>query len=345
MLKAALPGFVVIRILSVTILSATLCCGFAGQAMAQQAKPRDVVRFATITGLGTPGVSTAIERGYFAEEGIDVTIQPLGGGPAVVSAVIGGSADIGYGDVLALSAGIANGQKLKILTPANGGADLDVKLPGHVYSILVAEDSNISKASDLVGKRIGIGPTLVNRVAIKRWLERNGVATDAVSVVVLGSIPAVNLGLKSGNVDAVLTTDPFVQLAQSDFGAVPIASPLSDLPREASIAVTYSTDAFLERNPDLARRFARAYRKGAKDFLAASNPERVRIVDKYSQLGLAKIAKIVPNIEKSLNFYKTQDSAFDVKATQDWVDTAVRFKELPARIELRDHLFETALNP
>jgi NitT/TauT family transport system substrate-binding protein len=326
------------------LAGAALSLGGRVFSKVQAEEKATVVRFGTVAGVGTPGVYAALDQGYFKEAGLDVDVQVLAGGPAILAAIVGGSLDIGYGDIFAWTAALANGQKIKLLTPANG-ASLKIPAPGSNQSIVVRGDSNIKSAADLAGKSIATSPTPLQRVTTKRWLEKQGVDPKSVQLVSVSAIPALNATLKSGNVDAILGSDPFVQLAEKEFKAVVIAEPLNDLPDDTTIAAIYASEDFLSKHPEIARKFVAAYRKGAKYFLSASQAERGRVVEKFGQIKLSDLAKSIPDIAETFHYNLIQEGPINVGATQKWVETGYRLGEIPSVVNISDHLFETATAP
>ena len=60
--------------------------------------------------VGEPlGLIAGIDKGFFAQNRLAVKTVPLSGGPALISATIGGSTDLNYGDVFSWAAAVNNG--------------------------------------------------------------------------------------------------------------------------------------------------------------------------------------------------------------------------------------------
>ncbi len=94
--------------------------------------------------MGEPlALVAGIDRGFFAREGLTLQLLPLSGGPALISATIGGSTDLNYGDVFAWSAALSNGFNVQMFQPSNGAS---------LTTLLVNPASGIKTAADLKGQ-------------------------------------------------------------------------------------------------------------------------------------------------------------------------------------------------
>ena len=89
----------------------------------------------------------AQEMGFFQKNGLNVELIPGKNGSAMVAAVAGNAADIGYSDVGALSKAYSKGIKLIAVAPAALWTDA-----APVNQVIVAKNSTIHSAKDLNGK-------------------------------------------------------------------------------------------------------------------------------------------------------------------------------------------------
>ncbi len=70
--------------------------------------------------VGPPlALLAAIDRGYFAKQNITVDLIPLVNGPALISATIGGSLDLNFGDTFAWAAAVGQGFKVQLFQSSN----------------------------------------------------------------------------------------------------------------------------------------------------------------------------------------------------------------------------------
>lgn len=140
---------------------------------------------------GLLGEVVAMDKGYFAEEGLELEVVP--GGPNVdgVAGVASGQSNIGQissspSVMLARSAG------MPIKAIAAG-------YQKHPYAYFSRKEKPIVTAKDMVGKTVAIQPT--GAVLLRALLAKNGIAEDQVKVVNMG---ADMNQLITGQADAVV---------------------------------------------------------------------------------------------------------------------------------------------
>lgn len=156
----------------------------------------------------------AKERGYFAKQRLDVTLQQLPLTSNVPPALVSDSIQIGGTTPPVFLQAVDSG--LDLMTLASGSLYDNSK--GYI-GIVAKAGSNIRTAHDLVGKKFGVpglGGTL--HVLVRRWLAEKGVDDKKVTFieVPLPQIPSV---LQGGSIDAAVTGEPFVgRIVQSKVG-------------------------------------------------------------------------------------------------------------------------------
>ena len=128
-------------------------------------------------------------------------------GPTVVGAVRGGSIQFGGLTVPALL--LANDGGLDLVAVC--GVSRETRKNSRT-SVLARTNSQITKASDFAGKRVGVpGISSVLDIMFRYWLLQNKVDLKSVSIV---ETPFATMPdqLKSGAVDAVCAAEPFKSL-------------------------------------------------------------------------------------------------------------------------------------
>jgi NitT/TauT family transport system substrate-binding protein len=137
----------------------------------------------------------AQDRGYFAEAGVDITMDQGNGSGAAVGSVAGGAYDIGFGDINALI-------QLAATNPDEAPIGVYAMYNRPPFTVAVMADSGIETAKDLAGRKLG---GAANDGALKLWpafVETAGI--DASGVEVLNFQPNLREQmLKSGQVDGV----------------------------------------------------------------------------------------------------------------------------------------------
>ena len=175
----------------------------AGTAMILPGRARAATPFtmqaAWINDAEFSGYFLALDKGYYAEEGLDLTYLP--GGPDVIpeSAIIAGRADLTLTTPDTTIRAISEqGAKFKII-----GAQYQ-KNPIGVVSL---KKNPVNTPADLVGTTIAVPP--VNTVTVEALLALNGIDRAAVNIVPYAYDPTP---LVKGEIDASLdftTNVPF----------------------------------------------------------------------------------------------------------------------------------------
>src|SRR2546430_3076595 len=165
-------------------------------------------------------IFTAVEKGFFKEEGLDVTLVRCEW--------------VNYKDVLALGGfDVTHHLVMYFLKPIEQG--LDVKFTGGIHRgclrVQAAAKSDIHSIKDLRGKRIGIpGMGTPPFIFATRVLATNGI--DPGKEISWRVFPAGELGLaiEKGEVDAVANAEPIGSLLLAENKVRNIADQAIDAP-------------------------------------------------------------------------------------------------------------------
>ena len=217
----------------------------------------------------------AIDKGYFAAEGLDVEIVNAGGGVAI-PALISGSVDF------SMSAAVSVGASMR-------GADLRViytmadRPPYQLWTI----DPAVKTLADLKGKQVGIisrGDTF--EIAMRITLRDAGLPPDFVGYTALGAGTSPRqAALASGALPGVILSAADV-LPLHGTPAFAKARVIVDM--EKAIRMPYTGIATSERllttNRELAKHFLRGMLRGVL-YMRAFKPETVAILKKVEPTG------------------------------------------------------------
>ena len=202
----------------------------------------------------------AEEKGYFAEEGLQVNILFPSNASDPLTMTAAGRADIGF-----------YYQEDTIIAKAN--EDVPVKVLGAVVqqpiSIVCAlAEKNIKTPEDLIGKTIGYSGTRFGEVAVGQMLETVGATLDDVELIDVGF--DLMSAMTTGNVDA--TFGCFINhevpaLEEEGFAVDYMEVMDYGVPNYYALMLVTGEDQ-LEANRDKYTRFLRACQKGFADMQA-----------------------------------------------------------------------------
>jgi NitT/TauT family transport system substrate-binding protein len=253
----------------------------------------------------------ASSLGFATEAGLDCNVQFVANGAAAVTAVIAGSTEIGFGNLLSVLVAREKGFPLTIIA---AGAMFSSKRP--VSQLMVPIDSAIRTARDLNGHTIAI-PTLMDlsQFGPMAWMDKNGGDSKTVRFVEI-PFPAIPAALAAHRIDAAVVTEPFASIARASSRS--LVSAFDAIGQQFLISGYFSTPAWATAHPEIARKFAAMiYRTAA---FANANPARTGDL-------LMKITRMEPEqlrVSPRAIFAERPDPAM----IQPLIDVAVKYGAL-----------------
>lgn len=266
----------------VATLVATACTGESDDASTGDGDaPPDQVTY--LTGFGAFGreayAYVALEKGYFAEENIEVEIQPGSGTLPNMVQVVEGGADFALGDFTGMLLSWANEEVPRDFTVVSAVQQQTL------FAFLALEESGIQTPQDLEGKAIADAAGSFGQLLFPAYADAVGIDADQVEY---------NNSFEPQNLPQLLATGDAEVVAQfvvgePTFEAVAegrnvVVLPFSDVFRDLfGISLAVST-SMAEENPDLVQRFNRALMRGLEDTIA--NPQEAgEILAEYNPEG------------------------------------------------------------
>jgi NitT/TauT family transport system substrate-binding protein len=253
----------------------------------------------------------AKDMGFFAKQGLDVTIDPVSNGPAIAAAVASGSVDIGFSNTLSIETAYKKGLPFVFIAAA---ALYSSAAPTSV--LMVPKDSPLKTAKDLNGKTLGVnGLKNIAEYAPSMWIDKNG--GDASTVKFVEVSPQEGpAALDAHRLDAAFVAEP--QITQAKATSRVFAKPYDVLGEGWMIAGYFTTRQWVEAHPDLLRKFQAAMHETA--VWANANP------DKSADI-LAKYTKLDPALVRASYRAKFGES-LSAAAIQPTIDLAAHYKLL-----------------
>ena len=258
-----------------------------------------------------------LERGYYKDEGIDLTIGEGQGSVRAVQTVGAKGDTFGLADGGSLVAGVSKGAPVKAVMAITNSSP---------YSLAVRKDSGIKTLKDVEGKTIASAPGEAGLQLLPALFARNGVDINKVKILRVegaGKMVAVAEkraeGLMAGLDNQSLTLPkqgiPLIDFAYSKYGT-------------NTVGLTILTnDDLIKDNPDLVRRFVKAtvrsFEAAMKDPEASIKAGQKVKPDMETDLSLAQL-KVGFGLMKTEATEKLPLGAF---AQKDWEDTLELMKK------------------
>jgi NitT/TauT family transport system substrate-binding protein len=219
------------------------------------------------------GAVIADKEGYFKAEGIEIEVTKFQGGAAAVPVLQSGRIDIAFSNTVSTLQAIDAGLDAVVLAPA---AVVRSAPPDTTTALMVRKDS-LKSIKELEGKRVAVN--VINSTA---WLHAvadlalHGVDYTKVRFTEV-PFPQMNDPLVNNQVDAIAQVDPFRSALMATGKAEIVSWPYIESAPGTDITQYLALTSWVEKNHDIAVKFARAVIKGAQ--FAKSNDAATRDIN------------------------------------------------------------------
>lgn len=284
---------------TITAAIVTFCAMLAGVAQAADVEKKDVV-------LGVGGkqllyylpLTIAETKGYFKDEGLNVTITDFKGGSQSLQALVGGSADVVTGAYEHTIRMQTKGQDIRAVIELG-------RFPGIALVVKKELASKVKSPADMKGMKIGVtAPGSSTNMFASYLLVKNGVKPDEVAFIGVGAGAGAVAAMKRGDIDAMSNLDPIISTLERDNLISIIADSRTEEGTKAIFGgtnpagVLYTKEEFIEKNPKTVQALVNALYKALKfiekatpEEVAASVPEEYYLNDKALYLASFKNTK------------------------------------------------------
>jgi NitT/TauT family transport system substrate-binding protein len=309
--------------------------------VAAQAQTTDVKFILDFISLGRHAPwYVALGKGYFKDEGLNVTILPSKGTADAIRTVVTGGAEIGFIDVPSLVAAGGAGAPIRIVA-ANYQ-----KPPYCIFSL--NPGANIDDAKKLQGIELGSSSASFLPKIWQAVMEMNGVDSKTMKIVNIDAPARVPMlaARKVPSIDLFIMSEPAIKRAVPD--AKPVCLFAGDLGLEIYANSIGVHEDYLKKNPEVVKKFVRAALRGWKDTF--DNPQEaakiqlqyVKALDPQivvEEIEILKRVAITPEVQKNGLGYITLDR---MKKTVDFINKNI---EVPGEKLTAEQIFAPGFLP
>jgi NitT/TauT family transport system substrate-binding protein len=225
----------------------------------------------------------AKEEGFYAEQGLDVEFVPIEKNSDAMAPLAQGQIDVASGsfDVSTLNA-IAKGADIKYVSDKGY---LDPNACSAMTFIVrkeLLENGALKDPAKLKGMKVALMPASASEYALDLMLKDTGVTTKDMDVQNL-PFPARLEAMKNGALDITAVSDPWtVRFANAGYTAV--WKGMEQVLPNIQFSINIYGPNFLEKNPELGKKYMIAYLKGVRQYNQGKTDRNVEIVAKYTQM-------------------------------------------------------------
>lgn len=219
-------------------------------------------------------LTVAERKGFFKEEGLNVTINDFGGGAKSLQALVGGSVDVVTGAYEHTIRMQAKGQDIRAVVELG-------RFPGITIAVRKDLADKVKSAADFKGLKIGVtAPGSSTALTAQYAMIKAGLkAADAPIIGVGGGASAV-AQMKNKQVDIISHLDPVISKLEADGDVVALIDTRTEAGTKALFgganpaAVLYLKNDFAQQNPVTTQRLVNAFMKALK-WIETAKPEDV----------------------------------------------------------------------
>ena len=335
--RPSLTRYVARYVAGALLLTAALLWPAGGGAQQKPLRPYTLILDFVPTGEYTPHY-TALEKGYYREEGLDVKILRGQGSGDTVKRIAAGQGEVGIADISALIAARAN------TDVAVKAIALWYRRPPH--GVFVRGDSPIKTSKELEGKKLAISPGNSHQILWPVFEKLSGLKPGSVTWVTMDAASMPPALIRSA-VDAV----PFFvvhearirKIAKQQNADIRVLAAWADLGFDVASTSLVAREETIAKDPEGLKAFLRATLKGADyafrqkhfdegvGYVVKSHPE----VDPEGAVGAAQVgARFVYASEVTSG--KMAVGQFDPAQLEKTRDLYTQYLELKRKVGLEE---------
>ena len=255
-----------------------------------------------------------VEKGFFAENGLDVKTVMYQSGVEMINGLTAGGLDVVNMASIPLMAGVSRGMPLVLIGHLYGDAFAKSYAP---FSIVAGPKLQAHKGDIklLAGKKIGLPRGSSAEGYGRNMLKQYGVADTDVTLV---NMPPTNMiaALTNGDVDAVAVWDPWATMAVNQVkGAVRVSLGGCEACYDPGTIIT--TRSIVQSNPEMLRRYMLAFSEAQQWVRQNRDGEAIKLATRWIQ-----------GVDEATIATAIKGSSFDQRLSRNSVD-GYRDKMLP----------------
>jgi NitT/TauT family transport system substrate-binding protein len=231
-------------------------------------------------------IYVASAQGYFARNGLQVSIQDHDSGVTAIQGLLDGDADLAGAAEFPVVRALLEQEPLRVI--ASSDKFENDYLAGR-------KDRGIAEPADLKGKRIGVTFQTINEFYLGRFLELNGIGLGEVTLVDLKPAQFAS-ALAGGEVDALIAWQPHIQTIVDQQPGI-VVWPAQN--HQAVFGLLVCREEWLAGHGETVERFLRSLAQ-AEAYLYAHPGEARAIVQERLGYGSAYLASVWPQHQFSL---------------------------------------------
>ena len=186
-------------IISLILILAVASTGLAAACQGKYSGPSQSISIGVTVSAANVVFFTAESQHYFANNGINFSLNTYSTGPSAITDLVNGKIDVAYTSEYPVVTGAFANDNISIVTNIS---------TSYVTNLVGLTNRGITTIADLKGKNVGVPFGTISQFYLGQFLELNGINIGDVTLVNLLVAQDIT-ALANGSVDAVVTRDPY----------------------------------------------------------------------------------------------------------------------------------------
>ncbi len=291
-------------------LTAAACGDEDGSSGGSSGEGTTKLKVGIIPIIDVAPIYLGIEKGYFKQEGLELSLESAQGGAAIVPGVMSEQFQFGFSNTISLLLGASQGLPLKVVSAGVASTGEEGKDFG---AVIVPKGSDIRTAADLAGRRIAVNTLKnINTTTIDDVVREAGGDPSTIDYVEL-AFPDIVPAVEKGDVDAGQVVEPFLTISAQQ-GDRQVVSNYAGTDPDLAVALYFTSRQYAEQNPEVVTKFTDAMEKSLG--YAQDHPDEARAV-------LTSYTKIDPKVQAAVTLPRWP-TEIDTDSVQLLADLATR---------------------
>jgi len=265
----------------------------------------------------------AQEKGFYAEEGLNVELTKFDTSNQASDALLAGRIDASgcFAYPVAFSVEANQPDTYKTIRSI-------IASPEHPFLWLVAKtgDESTKSFKDLAGKKVGRFPGSTTEAQLKYILKKVGVDPSSVTMLPIAQAQQIN-ALMSGSVDALFVLEPTPTVAEIQGVGRKVENAETYFPNPRYNALYAVLKNYYRNNKDIVGRIEKAQDK-AVDYIRQNPDEARKVLTKYTPYDESIVLKVDPG------YALKSDEKIDLAKIQEYADILLSEGDLKSKIDV-----------
>ena len=288
---------------------------------------QETLVYAEPTALGPVIIFSALDEGFFEEQGIKVVPQKFSSGRLAVDAVLTNNAQFASTSETPFMHAVLQGNDVVIVAAVS---------EHHETKAIARKDKGITKPQDLKGKKVATLPGTNSDYFMYLFLEKHGLKPRDIRIISLSPSEMV-IALVKGDIDAYFAWEPHIFFAKKELGDKAVVFDSDDIYNGTHTIVMQRE--FVTKHPETVKKIITALLR-AELFIKQNREKALEIAERHTGMSREALNAIYKdyNYEVKLNQHLVE--LLDKEAVWAMSSNISNAKEKP---DFKDFVYTSAL--